>query len=243
MAKKTERWPPIESNPDVMNRLGKEIGLSDKWCFTDVFGLDDDLLAMLPSPTIALILLFPSSQKTLVNPAKQDAVKEASIFFLKQVDELDDACGTIAMVHALANNYTKQDQLLSESKALLQEYVEQAKALDPTQRGLSLANNKNIATLHSSFAEQGQTQGVPEGVSSKHHFVCFTEVEGNVFELDGCKPFPINHGSFSSILGDASSPFPFLSSAARVIQREYLKDPSVLDFSIIALAANTSEDD
>eukprot|EP01102_Stenamoeba_stenopodia_P020649 TRINITY_DN8131_c0_g1_i1.p1 TRINITY_DN8131_c0_g1~~TRINITY_DN8131_c0_g1_i1.p1 ORF type:complete len:264 (+),score=77.09 TRINITY_DN8131_c0_g1_i1:64-792(+) len=239
--KAAERWPPIESNPDVMNRLAKEIGLTEKWSFTDVFGLDDDLLAMLPSPVIALVLLFPSSQKTPVNPEKQNVEKENSIFFLKQVDELDDACGTIAMVHALANNYNKQSNLLADNNALLKEYVEQAKASDPTQRGLSLANNKTIAKLHSSFAEQGQTQGIPEGVSSKHHFVCFTEVDGHVFELDGCKPFPINHGTFSSILEGASSPFPFLSSAARVIQREYLKDPTVLDFSIIALAANPDD--
>jgi ubiquitin carboxyl-terminal hydrolase L3 len=145
------------------------------------------------------------------------------------------------MVHAVSNNL---QNLSVSNTGVLKSYIDRVLGLDPHKRGMNLASDKTIAQLHSSFASQGQTAGIPEGQSSNHHFVCLTEIRGDVYELDGCKPFPINHGSPSKILGDvdaSSSPFPFLSSAARVIQENYLKDPSVIDFSIIALAANADD--
>ena len=56
----TQRWLPIESNPEVMNKFLHRCGLpSDQWAITDVYGLDEDLLATLPQPVLSLMLLFP----------------------------------------------------------------------------------------------------------------------------------------------------------------------------------------
>ena len=43
-------WLPLESNPDVLNPFIRRLGVPGDWEFTDVFGLDDELLAMVPPP-------------------------------------------------------------------------------------------------------------------------------------------------------------------------------------------------
>jgi len=213
------RWPPLESNPDVFNQFLTSVGVPPTWAFTDVFGLDDELLDMVPQPSIALILLRPSSAKTQY--VSQEA-KHENVFFLKQVHALDDACGTIAIIHAIANNI----QALALQDGPLKTYFQKTKELDSQHKGDQLAANKEIYQLHTHHAVQGQT-AVPEaGVSVKHHFICFTEIGGNVYEIDGGKPTPICHGPSTPSL---------LKRAASIIKEKYMNDPSVVDFSILSL--------
>jgi len=58
-----QRWLPIESNPQVMNQFLHKMGMPTLWAMTDVYGLDDMLLDMLPQPVVALMLLFPINDK------------------------------------------------------------------------------------------------------------------------------------------------------------------------------------
>lgn len=80
-------------------------------------------------------------------------------------------------------------------KALLEE----AKSLTPEQRGeLLLKDNseseayKLIAT-HQELAMEGQTEANPHE-KVNYHFVALVERGGFLYELDGRKEFPINHG-------------------------------------------------
>ena len=60
------------------------------------------------------------------------------------------------------------------------------------------------------------------------HFICFVQKNGHLYELDGRKPFPINHG--------ASSADTLLTDAAGAIRKFMERDPSNLQFTMVALA-------
>lgn len=64
-------------------------------------------------------------------------------------------------------------------------------------------------------------------------------VDGCVYECDGRKEFPINHGTAGDILNttvDATSDNKLLEAAIAIIQREFMSvDPNELRFTFVAL--------
>ena len=52
------KWPPLESNPEVFTKYLHKIGLTEEWTIGEVFGFDEDLLAFLPKPILAVIVAF-----------------------------------------------------------------------------------------------------------------------------------------------------------------------------------------
>uniref|UniRef100_A0AC34FGK3 Ubiquitin carboxyl-terminal hydrolase n=1 Tax=Panagrolaimus sp. ES5 TaxID=591445 RepID=A0AC34FGK3_9BILA len=63
-AKKKTYWTALESNPDTMNKLIKDIGVKGLRC-EDIYGFDDDALAFIPQPCYAVILCFPEYKKLI----------------------------------------------------------------------------------------------------------------------------------------------------------------------------------
>jgi ubiquitin carboxyl-terminal hydrolase L3 len=89
------------------------LGLSlDTYGYTDVYGLDDELLQMVPQPVLAVLMLYPitkeneeQSHKDQENQEKTGQAVPSDVYFIKQT--IGNACGTIALLHTIANNTDK----------------------------------------------------------------------------------------------------------------------------------------
>eukprot|EP01096_Ripella_sp_DP13-Kostka_P009781 TRINITY_DN3768_c0_g1_i1.p1 TRINITY_DN3768_c0_g1~~TRINITY_DN3768_c0_g1_i1.p1 ORF type:complete len:160 (-),score=45.96 TRINITY_DN3768_c0_g1_i1:238-669(-) len=132
------QWRAVESNPETLTTMARRFGLSGSWAFVDVFGFDDDSLSFVPQPCLAVIFLFNSRTET---PARGNP--EPSVFYMKQVHALNNACGTIAAIHALANN---ADRLNIRGGPVFH-YLEHARGLSPEDRGNALANVRSLSFL------------------------------------------------------------------------------------------------
>ncbi|KAF4530863.1 hypothetical protein B566_EDAN018700, partial [Ephemera danica] len=83
------------------------LGVPDKHQVVDVLGLDKEMLAMVPQPVLALMLLFPITEKyeeylkQHEEKAKAEDVSD-KVFFVKQT--IRNSCGAIALIHSVANN-------------------------------------------------------------------------------------------------------------------------------------------
>jgi ubiquitin carboxyl-terminal hydrolase L3 len=76
----------------------------------------------------------------------------------------------------------------------------------------------------SQSAHQGQTMVPSNEEDVDLHFICFVEQNGHLFELDGRKKGPVNHGIIVNGL---------LEDAAKVIQTQFLdQDPGMFIFII-----------
>uniref|UniRef100_A0A7N5JLJ0 Ubiquitin carboxyl-terminal hydrolase n=1 Tax=Ailuropoda melanoleuca TaxID=9646 RepID=A0A7N5JLJ0_AILME len=100
-------WQPMEINPEMLNKILSRLGVAPGWQFVDVLGLDEDILSAVPSPACALLLLFPLTaqhenfRKKQIDELKGQEVN-SDVYFVKQT--ASNSCGTIGLIHAVANN-------------------------------------------------------------------------------------------------------------------------------------------
>jgi ubiquitin carboxyl-terminal hydrolase L3 len=59
------------------------------------------------------------------------------------------------------------------------------------------------------------------------HFISFVAVDGDLYELDGRKAGPVNHGP--------TTPETLLQDAVKVIQGFMQRDPNNVQFNMVAL--------
>lgn len=110
----------------------------------------------------------------------------------------------------------------------MKNFYEKAKGLSPQERGKLLVEDANFINVHQDLASQGQTAAPPSDAVITNHFIALVNVEGELFELDGSKDFPISHGNTN----DDS----FLSDAAKVCKEFMARDPKEVNFTIMALS-------
>ena len=135
-----------------------------------------------------------------------------------------NACGTIAAFHAILNIADEQKDLINKD-SFFEKFIEATKSLDPKQRGKYFQQNKELEKVHKEAVDQGETE-VSEQVDT--HFICFVEKDGFLYELDGTKNFPINHGECSKE--------DLLSKACTEIKKFMDRDPEEIKFTIMGIA-------
>jgi len=227
---KVERWLPIESNPEVMNSFLRKLGVPADWEINDVFGLDPELLMMLPQPVLALMLLFPITDKYEEFAREQeekmkDKCVSDKLYYMKQT--ISNACGTVALMHSVINNVNGDVIKLNDGP--LKKFIEATKEMTPEERAVKLEGDDDICNSHDAAAREGQTRAPDRDEKVDFHFVCFVNVDGGLYELDGRKSGPI--------LKDKCSSDTFLSQAAEACKEYMARDPENINFTVVALTA------
>ncbi|KAF8527315.1 hypothetical protein JB92DRAFT_907678 [Gautieria morchelliformis] len=227
------RWIPLEANPEVLSAWSEQAGLPPSSAtFYDVYGLDPELLAMIPKPVKAVVFLFPVSESTEAMRHAEDAVIESegqpevdpSVLYIKQT--ISNACGTIGLLHALTNS-----DVTITPESPLAKFIEQAISRTPMERAELLEKTELFASIHSSAAQSGQSE-VPTNLDTDLHFCAFVQAPSpidkklRVLELDGRRVSPIDRGPSDDLLTDV----------VQVIRQKYMKSSNNIQFSMIALA-------
>ncbi|CAH2107090.1 unnamed protein product [Euphydryas editha] len=217
---------PMESNPEIMNKYLHKLGVPEKWQMVDVIGLEGDALNWVPRPVLAVILLFPLSERYERHRTQQEnellskgeqAPKD--VFHLKQV--LSNICGTVALVHSVANN-THQIDL---EDGLLKNYLKDSKGMDAAAKGALLENSTNILEAYKEVIDTGID--IEDNEAVNNHFITFIHKDGHLYELDGRKALPINHGP--------TTEDNFLEDAAKVCREFIEREPDHIGFNVVAL--------
>lgn len=107
---KGKAWIPLESNPEVFTNLIHDLGVSQSLSFHDVLSLSDpDLLAFVPRPALALVLVFPPTPKFKEQRIKDESERtmyegkgeEEDVIWFRQY--IYNACGFYGLLHAVIN--------------------------------------------------------------------------------------------------------------------------------------------
>ncbi|PKU59859.1 ubiquitin carboxyl-terminal hydrolase L3 [Dendrobium catenatum] len=214
MAACKKQWIPLEANPDVLNQFIWGLGVPEIEAeFNDVYGLDDELLEIVPKPVLAVLFCYPDSQELPVD-----------LYFLKQT--VDNACGTIGILHAIGN--VKSNINLVEGSYFDRFYKSTAN-MDPFERAKFFEEDREMEDAHSVAAVAGDTEAVSV---VQEHYIAFACVNGQLYEFDGMKSRPLRHGP--------SSPDTLLQDTAKVIKAMIQENSDSLRFNVMALSKNAS---
>ena len=225
-----ERWAALESNPEVMTKLCHQLGVSSMFEVVDVWGLDPDMLGFVPQPIVSLILLFPSKSRDDENRrvTVPDHEMSSQVYYLTQLKgHLDNACGTIAMIHSIMNN---RDILgvANNKESVAERFYEATKSSSGDERGKFLDTFQDIVDIHNKLVTEGQSN-VVESEKVCHHFVCITSVNGHLVELDGA------YNSGPNIISKIPDGEGFLDCAAKFVKEKYISTNADAQFALMAL--------
>ncbi|KAF2721585.1 cysteine proteinase [Polychaeton citri CBS 116435] len=235
------KFIPLENNPEVMTALMHKLGLSSSLQFHDVYSIDEpDLLAFVPRPALALLLVFPVSNTYEKFRQEEDSGKEAyegsgsnePVIWYKQT--IGNACGLMGLLHAASNGAARQQ---IQNGSALDDFVRQAIPLRPRERADLLENTEALENAHQAAGAQGDTTAPDANDDVDLHYVCFVkdERDRHLWEMDGRRKGPIDRGLLGAD-GDVLSDAALDKGVRSFLKREQEAGGGELRFSLICLA-------
>ncbi|KAH7068838.1 hypothetical protein BKA63DRAFT_96313 [Paraphoma chrysanthemicola] len=235
-----KRFIPLENNPEVMTALVHKLGLNKSLAFHDVFSIDEpELLAFVPRPAHALLLVFPVSETYEKFRVQEDKEREEyqghgpdeEVVWYKQT--IGNACGLIGLLHGVSNGVPRSN---IEPNSNLAKLVNDAIPLKPTKRADLLYESEALESAHQAAATGGDTSAPAAEDNVDLHYVCFVKSENNsLWELDGRRKGPLNRGQLSPD-EDVLSEKALDLGVRSFLKRETAAGGGDLRFSLITLA-------
>ncbi|KID59739.1 Peptidase C12, ubiquitin carboxyl-terminal hydrolase 1, partial [Metarhizium hybridum] len=214
---------PLEANPELMTKLIHKLGVSQALQLHDVYSLTDpDMLAFIPRPALALLLVFPITAVYESHRMAEDntvdeykgAGEQEPVIWWKQT--IRNACG------------------MMEQGTTLDELLEKSIPLPPRERASLLEKTPAVAAAHKEAASAGDTAAPDAQDNVDLHYVCFVKgSDGALWELDGRRKGPIRRGELQEN-EDMLSERALGMGILRFLERE----GGDLRFSAVALAGS-----
>lgn len=208
----------MESNPEVMNSFLRKIGVKAHLNVVDVLGFDEELLSMIPGQVEGILLCYPVKE----TKDKVDELAKEKLYFMRQT--IRNACATMALIHLLANRCSDDD---FEPGSSIKAFISESKQLEPDVKAIKFETCETIASAHETASVEGQTEAPAASDSVEYHFISIIHYDNVIYEMDGRKGGPINHGPTTKST--------FLKDSIHVIRKFIDLDPANPNFSIQAI--------
>jgi ubiquitin carboxyl-terminal hydrolase BAP1 len=237
--KMADQWEELESDPGLFTLLVGDFGvhgvrveeiydLSRLTSMEDVYGF---------------VFLFKVVGDTTSVRRKRRAVEEDNfvtdpsivndMFFALQV--IPNSCATHALLSILLNtSRVKLGPVLDDLKMY-------TKGMDPESKGNAIANYPHLARTHEKHAKPHSLKPVSRGgvvvTATGHdafHYSSFVPINGHLYELDGLKPAPVDHG----VWGQGEQ---WTSLFVRVVQKRLSQSKDIC-FNLMAVVRDTIHD-
>ena len=178
---------------------------------------------MLNFPITEAVRSSEAEERERINNDGQ--IVDDSIFFTNQT--VGNACGTVGIIHAVANAIATRGADQVEVEGWFAGFLEQCKGKTPMERADILEESEELDEAHQESAADASNSSSADA-NLNNHFITFVAAGGCLYELDGRKPWPVNHGP--------SSPDTLLADACKLIQERFFRrDPGGL-YSMTVLA-------
>ncbi|KAI1892923.1 hypothetical protein AGOR_G00138510 [Albula goreensis] len=190
-------WLELESDPGLFTLLVEDFGVKGVQV-EEIY----DLQSKCQSPVYGFIFLFKWIEERRSRRKVSTLVDETSViddeivndmFFAHQL--IPNSCATHALLSVLLNCSGVE---LGSTLSRIKEFT---KGFSPESKGYAIGNAPELAKAHNSHARP-EPRHLPEkqnGISAVRtmeafHFVSYVPVKDRLFELDGLKAYPIDHG-------------------------------------------------